>query len=320
MTPRLKRYEGNPILLPTNHGWENKWVFNCGAAKVGDRIALLYRAQGDDRISRFGLAFTEDGFTISERLPDPVFEPDPTNEYERLGVEDPRITVIGGRFYIVYTAVSLYPPLVPRSERGRLPGEIPQRWRVSLAYTKDFQTFTRHGVVISHIDSKDAALFPEKFGSSYILIHRVYPYMRLAISEDLQRFRERGAFITPWKGRWDAERVGIGAPPIKTPYGWLMIYHGVDDNEVYRLGFALADLSDPSKIIGRTEKPVFEPEEDYEKEGNFRNVVFTCGAIEYGEDILVYYGGADAVIGVASISKKEAWGWAKATAEAAARV
>ncbi|MER3475131.1 MAG: glycosidase, partial [Armatimonadota bacterium] len=111
--------------------------------------------------------------------------------------------------------------------------------------------------------------------------------------------------MRPRPGTWESLKIGAGAPPIKTEYGWLLFYHGVDDNRVYRLGVALLDLKDPSKVIKRYDKPVLSPETQWEKEGQVPNVVFTCGAVEIDETYFVYYGGADTVIGVATISKKE---------------
>ncbi len=308
---QLKRYASNPILLPTTNSWENKWVYNCGVTEFEGRVAILYRAQGDDSISRLGLAFSEDGYTISERLSEPVFEPDEDSEYERLGVEDPRISKIGDTYYIAYTAASFYPELDPRADTHSH-GNKPWRVRVSLAHTKDFRTFTRHGVVISHIDSKDAALFPELIGGRYMLIHRVFPDIRLAVSDHLPNFRERGPVLSPREDFWDSGRVGIGSPPIKTEYGWLAVYHGTDHRRNrYSLGFILLDLNNPVRVIGRSEKPILEPGEKYEKNGQVTNVVFSCGAIIWKNELLVYYGAGDHVIGVASVSYEEVLNWAR---------
>lgn len=314
MTPKLVRYSKNPILTPTKNHWEDKWVFNCGATVYKKNVLLLYRAQGSDGISRLGLALMEDGIRLKERSNDPVFGPSTDSEYESHGVEDPRITKIGDTYYILYTAASLYPPLVPRPEEGRLPGDIPWRVRVSLAHTTDFRKFIRHGVIISHIDSKDATLFPEQINKNYVLLHRVYPQMRLAIAPTLHEFhergvKERGVYLWPREGKWDSERVGAGAPPIKTPYGWLLFYHGVNHDLVYRLGILLADLNDPSKILVRSDEPILEPQRSYEKQGQVPNVVFTCGAVEWREQFLVYYGAADSVVGLATVSKKTLYAW-----------
>lgn len=309
MEIELKRYKNNPILMPTPHKWENKAVFNCGATIHNGRVALLYRAQGDDMISRFGLAFSDDGYHIAERLPDPVFDADHDTEYETLGVEDPRISIIGDTYYVVYTSASLYPSVAGKGVEQREAGEVPWRVRVSIAHTNDFRTFTRHGVVISHIDSKDGVLFPGKFRNQMLLLHRVIPDVRLAIGEHVTGFVERGPLLGASGEGWDSDRVGAGAPPIKTEHGWVLIYHGVDGKGHYSIGLALIDPHDPLHVIARSKKPILSPKEDYEKSGQVDNVVFSCGAVRVKDELLVYYGAADSTIAVASIeySKIEQW-------------
>lgn len=306
---KLKRYHSNPILMPSQHKWENKWVYNCGVTEFEGRILLLYRAQGEDNISRLGMAFSDDGYSITERRAEPVFMPDPDNEYEVLGVEDPRISKVGDTYYITYTAASFYPPLDPSADTHSH-GQKPWRVRASIAHTHDFRTFSRHGVIIGHIDSKDAALFPEKINGQFVLIHRVFPDVRLAIADNMHDFRERGPVLSPRHHGWDAERVGIGSQPIKTPFGWLAVYHGTDPGrKAYCLGFVLFDLDDPAKVLGRSTTPILEPEESYEKKGQINNVVFCCGAIVWKDELLVYYGAADKVIGVASIDYDQVLDW-----------
>lgn len=313
MELKLTRFRNNPILMPTHHKWENKAVYNCGATLYNGRVALLYRAQGEDMISRFGLAFSDDGYHIAERLSEPVFVPDESSEYETLGVEDPRISVIDGTYYIVYTSASLYPSITGKGSEHRETGETPWRVRVSIAHTSDFRTFTRHGVVVSHIDSKDGVLFPGKFHGKMLLLHRVIPDMRLAISEHLPNFMERGPVLSPSEDGWDSERIGAGAPPIKTQYGWVLIYHGVGENQKYNLGLALLDPHDPMKVLARSDEPILTPSQDYEKEGQVNNVVFSCGAVKLGDELLVYYGAADSTVGVASIKYSEIEKWAESS-------
>ena len=310
MDLQLKRYANNPILAPTKNSWENKVVLNCGATIFQDRILLLYRAQGDDMISRFGLAFSDDGFHIAERLPYPVFEPDTDNEYEALGVEDPRISKIGEEYYVAYTAASLYPTVFDNGIAERPDGEMPWRVRVSIAHTKDFETFTRHGVVINHIDSKDAALFPEKIQNNYVLIHRVVPDIRLAVGNEVHQLKERGIVLRPNGTGWHSDKVGAGAPPIKTPHGWVLIYHGVHDHH-YSLGLALLDPHEPTKVLARTSQPILTPSEPYEKRGLVNDVVFTCGAVQKDDQLFVYYGAADSTICVATMSYQHLLDWAK---------
>lgn len=299
---------GNPILPPTDQNWENRGVFNPAAFEWQGNIYLLYRAQGQDGISRFGMAKMNSPVEVSQRKTTPVFSPDPDTEYESMGVEDPRVTRVDGEYFVAYVAASKYPPLMTVPAHPR---ESDWRVRVSLAKTQDFSNWTRYGVIISHIDSKDAALFSEKIDGNFCLLHRVFPHIRIAVAADGRRYKERGPVFGPRDGMWDEVKVGVGAPPIKCPFGWILFYHGVDKNKVYRLGIALLDLHDPSLVIGRTPEPVLEPETSWEKDGQVANIVFTCGAVEDSDNYWVYYGGADTVIGVASISKKEVWDWAK---------
>jgi predicted GH43/DUF377 family glycosyl hydrolase len=305
---KLTRFVGNPILTPTDQSWENNAVFNPAVFRRGGNINLIYRAQGDDNVSRLGMVRMSNPMEISERNSKPVFEPDSDSEYEVSGVEDPRVSLIDDDFYMVYIAASKYPSLLGDPPHPR---ESDWRVRVSLAKTTDFENWFRYGVIISHIDSKDAAMFPEKINDQFYLLHRVIPQVRIVVSEDGRRYKERGAVFGPRQGMWDEQKVGVGAPPIRCPYGWLLFYHGVDAKEVYRLGLVLLDNHDPSLVIGRTNEPILEPVEEYEKVGRVPNVVFTCGAIEADDKYWVYYGAADKVIGVASISKEEVLNWAK---------
>ncbi len=309
---RLRRSVQNPILTPTKHPFESRAVFNCAVTVFHGRIALIYRAMGNDTISRFGLAFSDDGYTIAERSNQPIFESDPDSPYETLGVEDPRITQIHGIYYLLYTAASHYPAITDvatpsTNESGAW------RVRVSLAETRDLTTFTRYGVIISHIDSKNAALFPKKFNGNFLVAHRVIPDIRLAVMPDLDHFLERGPILSPRPKMWDGKRVGVAAPPMETPFGWLLIYHGVDENNVYSLGLALLDLHHPALVLGRTTEPILTPEKPYEVHGVVNNVVFSCGAVKWRDQLLVYYGGADHVIGVASVPYANILAWAEQT-------
>lgn len=297
----LERYKGNPVLSPTNNSWENRAVFNCAAARFEDTVHLIYRAQGDDGVSRFGYAASNNGLDISERPNIPLYE-SLDDELETLGVEDPRITRIEDEFYITYTGVSLYPCCRPRPS---LRTNTPWRCRVGLLSTRDFKSFTKHGCILPNMDNKDVVLFPEKINGKYVMLHRVFPNIWMAYSDDLVNWYDHKLLLRVQPGAWDCNRIGAGAPPIKTEDGWLNIYHGVDHRRNYRLGVLMLDLDDPSKVIGRSVDPILSPEEGYEKIGLIPNVVFTCGVVEMNDRYHVYYGGADKVIGVATMEKSE---------------
>lgn len=309
MSLKLQRFGSEPVLAPGKETWQNQQVFNAAAIPFKGKTALIYRAQGDDRISRLGLALLDDGKTVSYRGADPIFSPDPANMYETMGVEDPRIVQLNNQYYMTYTAASYYPDV--RQETYEATDETRPLWRVrvSLASTQDFESFNRYGVVIEHIDSKDGVLFPKKFNEHYILIHRVLPDMRLAVSHDLEHYSERGPFLAPRPGKFDEVRVGAGAPPIETPYGWLLFYHGADASNTYHLGIALADREDPAQILVRSDEPILSPEHDYEKKGPVNNVVFTCGAIDHGDAYYVYYTAADHTVWLATVNKSDVFAW-----------
>ena len=283
---RLERYAGNPILSPIpGHDWESRTVFNCGVAQTDGAVVLLYRAQGTgNNVSRIGFAVSTDGLNFA-RLDRPVFAP--ADETEAWGVEDPRLTRIGDRYHMLYTACS------------------PLGIQVAMASTRDFFAWRRHGVVLPGPDNKDAALFPDRISGRYVMFHRIPPAIWLAYSDDLRHWGDYRKIMEPRAGHWDGLKLGAGGPPLKTDRGWLVIYHGVSPDRVYRLGVALLDLADPSKVLNWPAACVLEPEEPWEREGDVPNVVFTCGTAQVGDRYLVYYGGADKVIGVASAKKAD---------------
>lgn len=266
---------------------------------------LVYRATGEDHLSRLGLAVSEDGFNF-ERFDLPVFEGDGLNEWERLGVEDPRITEINGRFYLTYVAVSVYPMDQPRPAWS---SGAPWRTRVSLAVTDDFRNYERLGIILPDSDNKDVVLFPEKIQGRYVLFHREFPDMWIARSDDLLNWDSHEVLMEPRPGMWDCNRIGASAQPIKTDLGWVEIYHGVDDNKRYCLGISLHDLNDPAKIIGRSPEPILAPEEPYELDGLVPNVCFSGGAALLEDTLFVYYGAADTRIGVATVGRAELMGY-----------
>jgi len=299
----FKRAPNNPILSPTNKWWESEAVFNPGVAEDKDGVIhIIYRAIGRDGISRFGHATTKDGFNIVDRDPEPVFEPGENNEYEVKGVEDPRIVFIDGLYYIIYTAASCY----EKDEFPRLPkGDMPWRVRVSLALTKDFKEFTRHGVILPNMDNKDGVLFPEKINGKYVLLHRLPPDIWLAYSDNLRDWSDHQKVTHTRPGHWDEKRIGAGPAPIKIPEGWLLLYHGADHHNVYRAGFLLLDKDHPNKVIARSDMPALEPIEKYEKEGIVPRVVFPEGLILRNQELFMYYGAADKYIGAAKASLKD---------------
>ena len=286
----LEKYKDNPILSPTKNKWENKHVFNCGACKYKGKVYLLYRAMGKDNISRLGLAISKDGYTIHERLPEPIYEPQ--FEFEKRGVEDPRITKIGNTYYIIYSGFW-----------DVLKGD--NRTRIILVKTKDFKKFDFSGVMLPGENNKDGALFPEKSRGKNILIHRRLPNIWISDSKDMVNWSNHRVLMRLRKGKWDSEKIGVGPSPVKTKHGWLFIYHGTNEKNTYRMGAAMLDKKNPYVVLKRCEEPILEPTEKWEKVGQVNNVVFSCGMVEMKNKYFIYYGGGDSSTGVATVRKKD---------------
>lgn len=308
---KLKRYKNNPIIKPREDiWWEANCTFNPAVIYDGGKIHMLYRAMGGDRISRFGYCYSTDGINFKGFKDYPVFESDPSEKYERLGAEDPRIVKLDDKYYIPYVSCSVHPATYPKEDFAT--AMLPWRVRVSLLSTKDFHSFHRHGIILHGIDSKNPALFPEKIDGQYVLLHRIHPDMWIAYSKDLINWYDQKVIVKPRKQSWDSVKVGAGAPPIKTNLGWLQFYHGVDTKNTYRLGIIIMDIKNPSRIIYRSKTAILEPAKPYEKAGfekiagrSISDVVFTCGVIEKDEKYFVYYGSSDKYISLATIEKEE---------------
>jgi predicted GH43/DUF377 family glycosyl hydrolase len=316
----LQRLKENPVLGPDRRKWwEKEARFNPGVCQKDGYFLLLYRAIGEPNyISRLGLAVSEDGKRFEPINDHPVFFPQKT--YEQWGCEDPRIILMeNGEFFITYVALSR-----PAREGGGPPA-------TALLATRDFKKFKRYGIITPlGSDNRDVVIFPEKINGEYVMLHRPHrwtqqwilkpdpnkpkiwlppdprylpykPSIWIAYSYDLYYWRDYKIVMEP-VFEWEKVKIGAGVPPIKTEAGWLLIYHGVDEKnkkKVYRVGAALLKLEDPSEVIARLPYPILEPQMKYEREGYVPNVVFPTGAVVKDGILLVYYGGADKVIGVA---------------------
>lgn len=213
---------------------------------------------------------------------------------EFFGIEDCRVVELERRFYLTYTAVSAHGVCVGMRSTG------------------NWSEFESHGIIFPP-HNKDCALFPEKIQHHYVAFHRPSSvalggnYIWLAQSPDLLHWGKHHCLIETRPGSWDSARVGAGASPIKTPEGWLQIYHGADEAHRYCLGGLLLDLDDPRRIIARSEEPLFYPETQYEREGFFGEVVFTNGHYleADGDTLQLYYGAADELVCRATASVRE---------------
>lgn len=297
----MKRYEGNPILTAGDFPRPVNSVFNAGATKHDDEYILLNRVENLEGSSCLWVARSRDGYHFTPD-PQPAMVRATKGHYaihEEYGIEDPRITKIGDIYYITYTCYSRYAPCV------------------GLARTSDFRTFERLGI-ISLPQNKDVVLFPEKINGRYVRLDRpsivsdkcsVGGDIWLSYSPDLLHWGDPRPVMRPRPGWWDSQKIGAGAPPIKTEQGWLEIYHGVrqtGSGVLYRLGAVLLDLEDPSQVTGRTSGHILSPAATEEFLGDVMNVVFACGVIlEDNGELKVYYGAADQVMCLATVPVDE---------------
>jgi len=263
-------------------------VHNAAVVKHEGKYIMVFRSHKLNGRSILGMAVSNDGysFKVNEK---PFMIPSTVGifkEYEAYGVEDPRITFVDGEYLITYSAYSKHGV------------------RVGLAKTKDFKSVERFSL-ITESDYRNVVIFPEKFGGLYARLDRPHSEISpwsiwISYSPDLKYWGESKLIMKPLQYHWDEMKIGPGAPPIKTSRGWLSLYHGVFptmDGSVYRLGVALHDLEDPSKIIAVGDEWILQPEEVYEITGYVHNVVFTCGAVpEEDGSVKIYWGGADKVM------------------------
>jgi predicted GH43/DUF377 family glycosyl hydrolase len=298
------RFPTNPILTASDWPYEVNSVFNPGATLLPDGTTLLMcRAEDLRGISHICVARSANGIDNWVIDPVPTFLPDPEHHPDEIwGIEDPRITYVPelNKYAVAYTSYSHSGP------------------GVSLALTSDFMIFERLGVIMPPED-KDAALLPYRINGLWALVHRpkggIGAHMWISYSEDLKHWGDHRLMMEARRGGWwDAHKIGLSPPPIETPAGWLVIYHGVRDTCggcLYRLGLALFDLERPDVCLKRGEAWIFSPEEPYERFGDVNNVVFPCGLTigSDGDTINLYYGAADTCIALATGSIKALLEW-----------
>ncbi len=301
----LKRHPRNPILTAFEWPYFVNTVFNPGAVRLpSGETLLLCRVEDCSGLSHLCVARSANGVDSWKIDPHPTLLPDIENHPEEVwGIEDPRVVWIDEleSYAITYTCYS---------QRG--PG-------VSLALTKDFHSFDRIGNLFPPED-KDATLLPRRIDGRWVMIHRPVPrtgraHVWMSFSPDLKHWGDHTLVLKARRGAWwDAHKIGLSAPPIETPDGWLMMYHGVRITPagcLYRLGLALLDLEDPTRCILRSTRWIMGPERDYERTGDVGDVVFPCGYTigEDGDTLSFYYGAADTTIALVTGSIRELLNW-----------
>lgn len=293
----IKRYHNNPILTKDDVPYPVTTVHNAGVIKCNGKYIMIFRAHKRNGRSILGKAVSDDGFHF-EVDKEPFMVPAVEGifkEYEEYGVEDPRIVFLEDEYLITYSAYSRHGV------------------RIGLAKTRDFKTIERFSL-ITEADYRNVVIFPEKFNGLYARLDRPHSEISpwsiwVSWSPDLKYWGDSKIVMKPLQYHWDEMKIGPGAPPIKTPRGWLHIYHGVFptmDGCVYRLGVALHRLEDPSQIIAIGDEWILQPEEMYEITGYVHNVVFCCGAVpEDDGSIKIYWGAADSVMCVGTADIEE---------------
>lgn len=312
----LVRHVNNPIIAPSNHFWESKWVFNPSAILHDGKIHLVYRAVGGSDISMVGYANSSDGFSIDGRYPEPAFyhRNEPVGERSEYkipyssgggfcgGSEDPRITLIGDRVYMLFTAFDGWSSIRIAMTWLELPNFLNRIWK------------WKKPVFISPPNQvhKNWLLFPEKINGKQAILHSISPDVSVAYVDSLDELDGKKFIKSEYKSgarrkAWDNWIRGAGPSPIKTEYGWLVLYHAMDVNDPnrYKLGAMLLDLKNPEKVLYRSPQPILEPDEWYENEGFKAGVIYASGAVIKDGLLFVYYGGADTVCCVAVADAKK---------------
>jgi len=310
----IKKADNNPILSPDSQSpWESIGAFNPAALYDDEekKLHLMYRAVGSNWRSTMGYAASSDGVNIDSKSPSPCYVPRASFEGEAIpfnpnspftsgpgagGCEDPRLTKIDGKVYLTYVAYDGWNG--PRVALSHIPYNDfkNNNWNWS-----DPVIISKPGVI-----DKNAVIFPEKINGKYVIMHRVFPDILVdfvdSLSFDGNTFLEGKNKITPSKNGWDSRKIGAGPPPIRTKYGWLLIYHGVDDKKShqYQAGAMLLDHKNPLKVLARTTQPILSPTHWYENEGFKSGVVYPCGAAVIGGNLHIYYGGSDTYVCVAT--------------------
>lgn len=309
----LARHQENPVIQPGGHAWEARATFNPAAVSHQEKVHVLYRAIGDDDRSVLGYASSEDGYKLSGRYHHPAYDYFPGRSAPGTpklhyssgggtsgGCEDPRMTILDDRVYLIYTAFDGWGSLRLALTSISLADFTAQRWS-----WKEPVLISPPGQI-----NKNWALFPEKINGQYALLHSISPAVQIAYFKSLDEldgahfvqsvYQSGGAR----KGDWDSWVRGIGPPPLKTDYGWLVLYHAMDfrDPNRYKLGAMILDLKNPTKILYRAQQPILEPDEHYENQGFKSGVVYSCGAVIKNGELIVYYGGADTVACIGSVN------------------
>lgn len=301
-----KRISLRPLIAPEGKGFQSAGTFNPAVIERNGRIVMLYRAQDRGGRSSLGYAVSDDGLHFT-RMPQPVFGPEAPYE-KGGGTEDPRLTEIDGTYYLTYTGYNN----VDGAGKNRKDAQL------CLATSSDLKVWTRRGVILPAYRgtwnvgwTKSGAIVPEKINGKYWMYYLgdardAGSQMGLASSIDLLRWSDATdrPVARSRPGAFDSKVVEPGPPPVITPDGIFLVYNGADDNLRYSTGWILFDKSDPARVLARSQRPIFSPEEAWERAGQVPNVVFVEGLVRRGTRWLFYYGGADKYVGAAAADSR----------------
>jgi beta-1,2-mannosidase len=296
------RLSVDPIVSPKGDGFESAGTFNPSVVKKDGKFVMLYRAQDRKGTSALGYATSDDGIHFTRR-PEPVMVSEAPYE-KGGGVEDPRLQKIGDTYYLTYTGYNNVDGAAADKKDAQL----------CLATSADLVHWQRQGVIMPSFKgkwnvkwTKSGAIVPEKINGKYWMYYLADAQgkdtqMGVAYSDDLLHWTEAldHPILSSRPGSFDSQVVEPGPAPIITPQGIFLIYNGADDKLVYSTGWVLFDKNDPTKVLARSDEPVFAPEKEWEKVGQVPNVVFVEGMVRDGNRWLFYYGGADKNVGVAT--------------------
>jgi predicted GH43/DUF377 family glycosyl hydrolase len=296
------RLSVDPIVSPKGDGFESAGTFNPSVVKKDGKFVMLYRAQDRKGTSALGYATSDDGIHFTRR-PEPVMVSEAPYE-KGGGVEDPRLQKIGDTYYLTYTGYNNVDGAAADKKDAQL----------CLATSADLVHWQRRGVIMPSFKgkwnvkwTKSGAIVPEKINGKYWMYYLADAQgkdtqMGVASSDDLLHWTDAldHPVLSSRPGSFDSQVVEPGPAPIITPQGIFLVYNGADDKLVYSTGWVLFDKNDPTKVLARSDEPVFAPEKDWEKVGQVPNVVFVEGMVRDGNRWLFYYGGADKNVGVAT--------------------
>ena len=290
-----------PVLTYKDIPYNSALVFNASVAKYNGKYVMLFRNDyGDFENQRLdgtniGFATSDNGidWTVADT---PCF---PLEDGEITRVYDPRITLIDGVCYVCFAVDTKH------GVRG------------GIAKTDDFEKFEI--ISLSTPDNRNMVLFPEKINGNFVRLERPMPvYSRgrdrfdiwISESPDLIYWGKSRLVMGVEDVPFANDKIGPAAQPIRTDKGWLTTFHAVELDtsrgkngwekrwqKQYYAGIMLLDLNDPSKVIGKYDKPLIVCDRDYELENGFRkDVIFPCGnVLEDNGEVKIYYGASDTV-------------------------